>query len=197
MRATSIVPLALVALVALAACSEAPIAPTASPSSAFGAETPTGPSGAATTGPAASGSTGLPTTSPGIATGTLTSGEVTYRVSGDLEVHGTLSTLVTAAYAPPPGGFAIVWQAGGTDPSVIGLGGGSFVGTRPTAPSLSLSLTAVTAEGLASFLSMNGECDVSIDVATEDELSGGFTCSGLTAATGETVDVSASFSATG
>jgi hypothetical protein len=194
MRTTSI---ALLALVALAACSDAPADPIASPSSAFGADAPTAASGATATGPAASGPSGPPTTSPGPANGSLTSGRVTYRISGDLEDHGTLATLVTATYAPSPGGFAIVWQAGGTDPSVIGLGGGSFVGTRSTAPSLSLSLTVLTTGGLASFLSIDGECDVSIDVAAEDELSGGFTCSDLTAATGEIVDVTASFSATG
>ncbi|MGZ8612150.1 MAG: hypothetical protein ACXWX0_07760 [Actinomycetota bacterium] len=188
----------LAALVAFTACSEEPAAPTTSPSSAFGPETPPAATGSTDPAAGATDATGaLPTTSPGAATGTLTSGEVTFAVTGDVAVHGTLRELVSAAYAPPPGGFAIVWQAGGTDPSVVGIGGASFTGTRPTTPSLSLSLTTVTTGGLASFLSMDGECSITIDVAAEDELSGGFACDELTGATGEVVDVTASFAATG
>lgn len=150
------------------------------------------------TGPTATGPTGsLPTTSPGSATGNLTSGEVTFQLSGDVEVEKTLRSLTNAAYAPPPGGLAIVWTAGGTDASTIGLGGGTFTGTQPTSPRLSVSVTAQTSDGIARFLSVDGECEVTIDVAVQDEISGSFSCTGLVGSAGEVVTVSASFRATG
>jgi hypothetical protein len=150
------------------------------------------------TGPTATGPTApLPTTSPGSATGKLTSGEVTFQLSGDLEVEKTLRSLTNAVYAPPPGGLAIVWTAGGTDASTIGLGGGTFTGTQRTSPVLSVSVTAQTSDGIARFLSVNGECEVTIDVAVEDEISGSFSCTGLVGSSGEVVNVSASFRATG
>jgi hypothetical protein len=153
----------------------------------------TGPTGPTATGPTAP----LPTTSPGSATGNLTSGEVTFQLSGDVEVEKTLRSLTNAVYAPPPGGLAIVWTAGGTDPSTIGLGGASFTGTQTTSPELSVSVSAQTSDGIARFLSIDGECEVTIDVAVEDEVSGSFSCTGLVGSAGEVVAVSASFSATG
>lgn len=153
----------------------------------------TGPTGATATGPTAS----LPTTSPGSATGNLTSGEVTFQLSGDVEAEKTLRSLTSAVYSPPPGGLAIVWTAGGTDASTIGLGGSTFTGTQPTSPTLSVSVTAQTSEGIAQFLSIDGECEVTIDVAVQDEISGSFTCAGLVGSAGEVVSASASFRATG
>lgn len=153
----------------------------------------TGPTGPTATGPTAS----LPTTSPGSATGNLTSGGATFQLSGDVEVEKTLRSLTNAVYAPPPGGLAIVWTAGGTDASTIGLGGGTFTGTQQTSPTLSVSVTAQTSDGIARFLSIDGECEVTIDVAVEDEISGSFSCTGLVGSAGEVVTVSASFRATG
>jgi hypothetical protein len=201
MRRTVRIALALVALVALvAACSEEPAGPLPSPSSAFASEVPaTGPTGSGPiegTGP--TGAAGdLPTTSPGAGTGNLERGSVTFQVSGDLEAERTLRTLVTAVFTPPPGALAIVWVAGGVDATVLGIGGSSFTGTRPTAPTLSITLSVQTRNGIASFTSIDGECDVTIEVATEAALSGSIACDALAAATGEVVDVSASFSATG
>lgn len=194
--------LVVLALTALAAaCSTEEDAPPALPSSQFPVETSgttagTGPS--APTGSTASGATGtLPTTAPGAATGNLTDGEVTFRVQGDVAAEATLRQLVSAIYSPPPGGLAIVWTAGGTDASTIGIGGASFTGTQPTSTILSLSITIQTPEGISSFLSLSGECAVAIPVASARELTGSFECRDLGSATGEVVDVSASFSATG
>lgn len=191
---TARITLVLLALVSSAwACSADERTPPSVPSSRFPVESPTVDGTTGTTG--ATG--GLPTTSPGAATGNLSDGEVTVRVRGDVVTETTLRRLISAIYAPPPGGFAVVWTAGGTDASTVGIGGGSFTGTQPTSPTLSLSITTQTPEGIASFFSVDGECDVTIEVAAADELSGGFECRDLVAATGEAVDVSASFSATG
>jgi hypothetical protein len=191
MMTVRILPFAL-AVATLAACSSG---------NGSTASTPTPvlpPPATGSTGPTATGPTGsFPTTSPGSATGKLTSGEVTFQLSGDVEVEKTLRSLTNAVYAPPPGGLAIVWTAGGTDASTIGLGGGTFTGTQPTSPTLSVSVTAQTSDGIARFLSIDGECEVTIDVALRDEISGSFSCTGLVGSAGEVVAVSASFRATG
>ena len=137
-------PFAAIALLAIAAtlagCSKDEPAPVVQPTSAF---RPTGSTGAS--GPTAAGSSGpvgetvtgpsgldqLPTATKGSATGNLESGQAAFTVSGDLRGSKTLTTLVTAAYAPPPGVLAIVWAAGGADASNAGLGGLSFTGTKP------------------------------------------------------------------
>jgi hypothetical protein len=185
---TVLILLALSASV-FAACNDSADDAPPSPTSAFS-------SGPSATGP--SGASGILTpTSPGAATGNLTNGELTFRLSGDLEVDRTLRSLITAVYSPPPGALAIVWTAGDVDATVVGIGGATFTGSRPTSSTLSVSLTAQTAEGIASFLSVNGECRVRIDVAREAEVSGGFACADLMSSTGEVVDVSASFRAAG
>lgn len=191
------VPLLLVAAVA---CSDDDEEPLPIPSSAF--PSPTSGDGGTPdgTGPTASGpagASGLPTTSPAAGTGNLTAGSVSFQTSGDLEVDRTLPVLVSAVYTPAPGGFALVWTAGGTDATVVGMGGGSFVGTRPTSPVLTLTLTVQTADGIASFLSVDGECDVTIDVALEREIAGSFRCSDLPSNAGDVVAVSATFEAEG
>jgi hypothetical protein len=190
--------LAVLAFVVAAACSQTEDGPLPLPTSAFPS------SSGATGGPGATGSTasgpsgiGLPTTSPGAGTGNLTGGSVEIRTSGALEVVRTLPTLVSAVYAAPPGGFALVWTAGGTDATILGMGGASFVGTRPTSPELTLTLTVQTADGIASFLSMNGECDVTIDEALEREIVGSFRCDDLPSDDGDVVSVAATFEAEG
>jgi hypothetical protein len=139
----------------------------------------------------------LPTSSPAGGTGNLTSGRLTFQLSGDVEVEKTLATLVNSVYAPPPGGLAIVWTAGGADASTVGLGGSTFTGTRETSPSLSVSVTAQTSRGIARFVSTEGECAITIVVASADEIAGAFECDELVGSSGEVVDASASFVATG
>lgn len=144
------------------------------------------------------GATGAePAASPSGRTGTLTSGRLTIQLSGDVEVERTLETLVSTFYAPPPGGLTIVWTAGGDDATTVGMGGSTFMGTRETSPTLSVSVVAQTTGGLARFVSTAGECDVTIDVASQNEISGRFECDTLVATSGEVVDASASFAATG
>jgi hypothetical protein len=175
------------------ACSETAGDAPPSPTSAFSSgPSPTGPSG----GSGVTGS-GFPTTSPGTATGSLASGELTFRLTGDLTVERTLRNLITAVYSPPPGALAIVWTGRDADATVVGIGGATFVGSRPTSTTLSVTLTAQTAEGIASFLSVGGECEVRIEVAGDAEISGGLSCDDLVSSTGEVVDVSASFRAAG
>jgi hypothetical protein len=201
--------LALVTSVALVACSDDEPGPIASPSSQFAEETGTtgvvsGATGAtaatgvtAATGP--TGSTGgLPTTSPAAGTGNLTEGKVTFTLSGDVRLTKTLGTLISAVYTPPPGGLAIVWAAGGLDATVVGIGGASFTGTRATAPTLTITITAqLPGGGLVSLLSIDGECTVTLDVAAADALSGSFACDDLVSSAGETVDAIGTFEATG
>ncbi|HEY7661033.1 MAG TPA: hypothetical protein VIC58_10595 [Actinomycetota bacterium] len=177
-----------VPLLLLHACSGDPPPPTAGPTSAFPDDTATGPSGA-------SGLSGAPTGDTG--EGDLTEGEASFTLSGDVVASGTIDDLVSAIYVPPPGGMAIVWTAGGTNATTLGIGGAAFTGTQPTAPTLVLTLTADTDEGISSFVSDDGECSITIDAATPERITGAFTCRGLRSATGEVVDVTGSFTATG
>jgi hypothetical protein len=190
--------LALVALAASCGGGEGP-AP-ASPSSAF----PSGPTALteATGGTGATGVTdGTGTTGatggPDGPSGSLSGGEVSLQVSGDVELETTISTLVSGVVTPPPGTMAVVWTAGGTDATTVGIGGTSFTGTRPTSLTLTLTISVQTSEGIGTFLSMDGECSVTIDIADADELAGSFACDDLEDPTGSAVDVSASFRAAG
>lgn len=182
----------LVALALMAgACSEPEDRPLPSPSSAFPSQTGpvfTGPSPTGTTG--ATGASGMP--APGA--GELTRGRITMQISGEVEAEATLDQVISAVYSPPPGALAIVW-ASGTDANVVGLGGASFVGSRPTSPTLTLTITAQTGRDIASFVSVDGECEVSILVAERDRVFGSFTCAGLTSSAGRVADASASFEA--
>jgi hypothetical protein len=175
----------------LAACSDDGPSPSVSPSSAF-------PATGATGGTGGSGGTGiLPTTSPARGTGTLSEGEVTFSVTGDVQADRVLSTLISAVYTPPPGGIVLVWTAGGTDASTLGIGGSSFVGSRATAPSLSLTLTVQTEGTISTFTSSAGECTIKIDVADAERIGGSFACTDLPGGDGETVNATGSFSAHG
>jgi hypothetical protein len=200
--------LAALATFALASCSEDLVPPQPIPSSAFPEDTgslppatgSTGETGSAPTGTTgtATGATGVPpTSSPGAGTGSLAAGQAALTVTGDLQATKTLANLVSSVYAPPPGGMAIVWTAGGTDATTFGLGGLSFTGTLPTASTLSLTLTVQTAGQISSFLSTAGECTVTIGLADANQIAGVFTCSGLVGSDGEVVDASGSFAAQG
>jgi hypothetical protein len=184
--------LALLAAASLvAACSQDDPESTTSPSSAL----PTG----ATGGTGASGATGeLPTTSPGSATGHVNGGSVSFKTTGDLKVKRTLDQLVSTAYEPPPdGALVLVWTAGEGDGTTLGIGGSSFSGTRPTSDSLTLTLVIQTDEGTGEFQSHDGECEITIDVATETQIAGSFRCDDIAAVTGQDLGVSGSFRAEG
>lgn len=185
---------------ASAACSADETAPSPSPSSAF----PSGPSatGSATgPGDAPTGTTGHPgpggASGPGGAQGSLTEGTMELQLSGDVRLETTLRHLLTGVVAPSPAGFAVVWTGAGTDATTVGLGGGSFAGTEPTSPTLVLSITAQTGEGLFTWTSNAGECDVTLGSAERDRFAGSFACRDLAAVTGEVVAASGAFEATG
>jgi hypothetical protein len=198
---TLVTALALMSLVG--ACSTS-AGPAASPSSALPSGTaqptadngiPSGVIGGVPTGALGSGGV-LPSTSPGAGTGNISNGQITEDVSGDIHAQATLTELLSAVYSPPPGGMALVWTAGGANPTTVGLGGTSFVGTRPTSPTLVLSLVAI-GNTSASFTSTNGECSITVDSAGAANIAGSFACAGLHTSSGATVDVSGTFRASG
>jgi hypothetical protein len=193
----SIAPIALlVPLLLLGACSEDEPVPVPEPTSAF---QPTGSTGATgQTGGTTTGATGnLPTTTPGAATGNVSSGQVAFTVKGDVRTSKTLPDLVSSVYAPPPGGMALVWTAGGTDATTFGIGGLSFTGTQPTSPSLSLTITVQDGNQITTFISSAGECSITIGAASADQISGAFTCTDLSGGSNVVVDVTGSFNAQG
>ena len=98
---------------------------------------------------------------------------------------------------PAPGAFAIVWAAPGADATTVGVGGGSFVGTQASSPTLVLTITAQTTDGLFTWISSAGECEVRLTTADPDRFQGTFACRDLGSSSGQIVDVSASFEATG
>jgi hypothetical protein len=170
-----------------------PVAPT-SPTSAFRATTsPSRPTGA--TGPTATG--GLPVPDPGdVAAGTLSEGTLRLQIAGAVELTAGLARLLSGVASPPPGGFAVVWSAD-ADATTVGIGGGSFVGTRPTSPTLVLSVTAQTSEGLSTWISSDGGCDVTLEEASRARFAGSFACEDIASTAGEVADVSGVFEATG
>jgi hypothetical protein len=175
----------LVFAAALASCSNDGPTPVVGPTSAFrptgstGTKAPTGPTSTGSSGPTGA-TAGIPTgSSAGGDPGGVVKGQAAFTVTGDLRTSAALPNLVSAAYAPPPGVLAIVWAAGGADPSNVGLGGVSFTGTKPTSPTLTLTLTVQAKGTIATFVSSAGECSVTIGQASADRLSGAFTCSNL------------------
>jgi hypothetical protein len=193
-----VVVIAVLALAALAGCSASdPAPPIHSPSPFFGSG-PTGASSStgAATGPTAS-SGGHEQTGP-TGSGDGPHGTLAVRVTGDIHVTRRMTQIVSASYAPPGGAIAIVWTAGGTDPSTASLGGLSFVWARATAPTLALTLTVPSSSaGFETFVSIDGECHVTITRATGSAIAGSFRCSSLTSATGVAVDATATFTAAG
>jgi hypothetical protein len=209
-RRSAALVLAIVVAALAAACSSDPETPPPSPSPFF----TTGPSGASATGtsgtptgttatgplppPGPSGTTGsLPTSSPGSGTGNIDRGSLTIRTSGAIRVTRTLKDMISTVYGAPPSGMALVWTAGGVDPSTVGFGGLSFTGTEPTSPTLIVTMTVPTRDGgFESFTSQNGECNVTISTATADALRGAFRCSSLSSGSA-TIDAVGSFQASG
>ena len=160
----------------------------ASPSSAF----PT-----ATAAPPAGSPSGQPPSQPPDVEGTLTDGSVSLQIAGDAELETTLPTLITGIVAPPPAGFALVWSGEAMDATTIGIGGASFLGTRPTSPSLTLTIAAETDAGFSTWISSAGECEITIDTAQGDRVAGSFRCEDLRSSEGRSIAVSGRFEATG
>jgi hypothetical protein len=185
------------ALLVLAGCSSDDGPSVILPSSAFPIDTGSPiPPGTGATGSVPTGPTGISTGSTGDK-GSLAGGQAAVTTTGDVRASQAMTDLISSVYSAPPGGMALVWTAGGTNASTLGLGGLSFTGTQPTSPSLSLTLVVQTQDGIFSFDSLAGECVVTIGVATQDRIAGAFTCSGLRADGGEIVGASGSFTAGG
>jgi hypothetical protein len=198
-----IAPIAVtVPLLLLPAWSEDEPPPVVEPTSAFEPTGVTGPT-AATGSTGTTGETGgriedLPTTTAGAATGNISSGQAAFTMTGVIRTSKTLTNLVSTVYAPPPpGGMALVWTAGGTDAATVGLGGVSFMGTQPTSPTLSLSITVQSKYAITTFISAAGECTITIGLATTDQISGAFACTDLSGGSNAVVDVTGSFNAQG
>ncbi|HET9725168.1 MAG TPA: hypothetical protein VFR44_15190 [Actinomycetota bacterium] len=186
--------LALAIVAALgAACSGSEPAAPASPTSAF-RPTTSPPAGTGVTGPTVTG--GLPVDPGDIAAGTLSEGTLRLRITGATELTTELTRLLSGVASPPPGGFAVVWSAD-PDATTVGIGGGSFVGTRPTSATLVLSVTAQTSEGLSTWVSSAGECQVTLVAAGRARFAGSFSCADVTSNAGEVADVAGGFEATG
>ncbi len=195
-RRTLIAPMALlVPLAFLGACSKDEPTTVVEPTSAFQPTGATGPT--AETGGATGTTSSLPTTTAGVATGKVSSGQAAFTLTGDIRTSKTLANLVSTVYAPPPGGMALVWTAGGNDATTVGLGGISFTGTEPTSPSLSLTITVQDKGAITAFISSAGECTVTIGLASGSQISGAFNCTGLSAGSNVVVDATGSFNAQG
>jgi len=54
----------------------------------------------------------LPTSSPGAAIGTVSEGEASVQVAGDLEAEFTSELAAPAIYSPPPGALVLRWVGG-------------------------------------------------------------------------------------
>lgn len=197
--ATVVVPLLLV-IVGLSSCSDDESPSVVQPTSAF---LPTGPTGTGAGGTAATGPIGQTQGSKGVGVPTgaipwdLSTGRVSITLAGDIRATKAAAQLLSAVYAPPPGGMALVWTAGGTDATTFGLGGPSFTGQQTTSPSFSLTLTVQTKDTIATFVSSAGECAVTIGVADANGIAGEFSCAGLSSGTGQIVDANGSFTAQG
>jgi hypothetical protein len=206
---------AVVALAALGACSsdDAP-PPVHPPSPFFSSSGPTGATlqtGTTSTGPSGTTAAGGPTGGHTVTGSTggdgggdnggggkISHGTLSVDVTGGIQVSRTLRELVTASYAPPGGAIAIVWTAGGTDPSTVSIGGLSFVGSHDTATTLTITMTVPSSRtGFDTFVSLGGECRITLTRASSSAVAGSFRCSNLKSASGVTVSATATFSASG
>ena len=160
----------------------------------------TTPSSASSGGPQSLAPGQLPTSSPGAATGKVTSGTATVKLGGDLTGTVELSELgPPALYSPPPGSTAIVWTDGA---QTVGITGMSFEGTQPTSGTLTLTLDVRgRGDSVVVLASTAGECTITVDTAEVGSLAGSLTCRALetTTAGGDVlkVDATGTFTASG
>lgn len=151
---------------------------------------------------ASSGPTGPTVSGPGSSTGSapsggLTEGTLDLTITGDVRLRTSLPRLISGVLTPAPGALAVVWSGAGSDATTVGIGGASFVGTQASSDVLVVTMTVQTATGFFTWVSTAGECQVALETAETGHVAGTFMCRDLTASTGEVVDASASFDATG
>ena len=187
MAAALLVPIAM-----SSACGEDEPPSLVVPSSAFDETGET-----AATGELPTGETVVPTPPTGAGGGDVAAGQAALSVTGDIQASKAIGSLVSSVYGPPPGGMALVWTAGGTDPTTLGLGGLSFTGSQRTSPTLSLTLTMQSGNDIVSFQSSAGECSITIGAAEVNQIAGTFSCTDLRGDGGQVIDATGSFNAQG
>jgi hypothetical protein len=135
-----------------------------------------------------------PTGSPG-ATGNVNEGSASVSTTGAITTSVTYPALSSPAiWTPPPGGIALVWQGQGKQ--ILGLSGTSFAAQQPTAPDRVLSFSVRGADGVVTFTSSEGECQVTISPALPDQMAGTFLCTQVPSEGGDVVvNAQGSFSA--
>jgi hypothetical protein len=188
-RSLGVAAAGVVAFAGLVACTSETARPIASPSPFFSTPGPTAVTGPTTVSGPSGGESGP--------TATGRRGSLEIALDGDVHARATLHQLVSAVYAPPPGGLALVWTAGDTDASTVGIGGASFVGTERTAPTLTVTITVPAQGGFETFVSAGGECAVTFDRTSASGVAGSFRCADLRNANGVSVDATATFSVSG
>ncbi len=176
-RSTTILAAALAAVLLTGACN-AQQAPSARPSA------PTTPTQLPTVTP-----TKVPKIEVPADATQYTKGEATLTLSGDVKADLTLpiapGSLLTA------GGMALSFVDEGGN--FFGFGGTAFDGERETSATLSVTITMVKPT-TAFFVSIAGECLLTLDRAGKDGAAGSFRCTKLRSS-GATVDASGEFTA--
>jgi hypothetical protein len=135
-----------------------------------------------------------PTGSPGV-TGTVNEGTASVTTTGGLTASVTYASLSSPAiWTLPPGGIALVWQGQGKQ--ILGLSGTSFAAQQPTSPDRVLSFSVRGPDGIVTFTSSEGECQVTISPALPDQMAGTFLCTQIPNEEGDViVNAQGSFSA--
>ena len=135
-----------------------------------------------------------PTGSPGV-TGNVNEGTAAVSTTGGLTISVSYPSLSSPAiWTPPPGGIALAWQGQGKQ--TLGLSGTSFAAQQPTSPERVLSFSVRGPDGIVTFTSSEGECQVTISPALPDQMAGTFLCTQVPSEEGDViVNAQGSFSA--
>jgi len=121
----------------------------------------------------------LPTTSPGGATGALTTGNATVHITGAFSADLTLDTLgAPAIYLPPPGASALTWTSS-TGPGSLAIAGPTRSGTNLTSTALSVVVTVQVSGVTYTLPSTSGTCTVTVTQEAAAAFAGTFSCRGL------------------
>ena len=115
-------------------------------------------------------------------------------VRGDVREDLTLDLGGQASATPPPGVLSLAWIDERGD--ILSVAGQSFTGTRDTDPTTVLTIVLVDGRSVRTFLTIDGECTVTIDRLDGALVRGSFTCRDLRAGAGGAIDAAGVFSAT-
>jgi hypothetical protein len=103
-------------------------------------------------------------------------GTATLALSGSVDLDAAPTLASRSSYAPPPGELRLTWRGGKI---LFGLGGTSFMGTRPTSGDLVLQIIVLVGGGDVVFTSDAGECRIAVSRADADRVEGSFSCDRL------------------